>query len=301
MKVIVTGGCGFIGTHLVRKLLQLGHQIIILDKLRPPQSHRLFNGFGSQPITYYNCDISNIDTAGFKNTFKNVECVFHLAAEARIQASIDNPQHTANVNISGTINVLEACRIHKIPRFINSSSSAVYGLTDVLPTNEKTKTDCLNPYAATKLAAEEMVNCYAKLYDIKVFNFRYFNVFGEDSPVDGPYSLVVGLFLNQRKYNNSLTIVGDGSSLRDFVYVGDVVDANIKAMMQQTYNQSETLNIGSGRNISILEIAKIISQDIIFVPPRTGEAKTTLADISRAKQVLDWEPRVYVTDWLSKQ
>ena len=291
MKTIVTGGCGFIGTHLVRKLLQLGHQIIIIDKTH-------LQCLSNKSIKYYNYDIcDNIPD----HIFEDVDCVFHLAAEARIQDSIDNPQNTAKVNISGTVNILEACRIHKIPRFINSSSSSVYGLTDIFPTNEETKTDCLNPYAASKLAAEEMVNCYARSYGIKCFNLRYFNVFGENSPVDGPYSLVIGLFLNQRKYNKSLTIVGDGGSLRDFVYVGDVVDANISAMTRQTHSQSETLNIGSGRNISILEISKIISQNITFVPPRDGEAKTTLADISRAKHMLDWQPKVYVTDWLSKQ
>lgn len=287
MKTIVTGGRGFIGTHLVRRLLKLGHKVVVIDNMSSGNSE-------VEGAVYYKEDICN----SIQHVFKDVYCVFHLAAEARIQASIDDPMHTARTNIIGTVNVLDACRLHNVPRIVNSSSSAVYGLTESFPTNENVRTDCLNPYAASKLAAEEIIHCYTKICDIQAFSLRYFNVFGEDSPVIGPYSLVVGLFLNQMKRGEDLTIVGDGTSLRDFVYVGDVVDANIKAMTAKCRLSSEVLNIGSGRNISILDVAKMISDKIVFVPSRQGEAKSTLADISRAKLILGWEPKVTITDWL---
>lgn len=295
MKVIVTGGCGFIGTHLVRELVQLGHQVKVIDN--QSSGCAMVEGVGVDYFFHNICD--TIDWI-FKD--EDVDCVFHLAAEARIQESIENPKHTAKVNVLGTVNVLEACRVNNVPRFINSSSSSVYGLTDQFPTPEETKTDCLNPYAASKLAAEEMVHCYARVYGIKAFNLRYFNVFGEDSPVAGPYSLVIGLFLDQFKKNQPLTVVGDGSSLRDFVYVGDVVDANIRAMDREPAAvRSDIINIGSGQHVSVLDIATAISPNFTYVPPRAGEAKQTLADTTRAKQVLGWEPRTMVLDWIKTQ
>ena len=288
MRILVTGGCGFIGTHLVRKLLHLGHEIIVID-------NRSSGNNIIEHVKYHFIDICGNIT----EIFEDIGCVFHLAAEARIQASIENPNHTFNVNIGGTINVLEACRLCKVPRLINSSSSAVYGLADRFPTKETNLTDCLNPYSASKLAVEELVHCYTKVYGLEAFNLRYFNVFGENSPITGPYSLVIGLFLDQMKRGENLTVVGDGGSLRDFVYVGDVVEANIKAMTAKLETSSEILNIGSGRNISILDIAKIVACDkIIHIPPRQGEAKQTLADISRARRILDWEPKIMIIDWL---
>ena len=290
MKTLVTGGCGFIGTHLVRKLLKLGHEVFVIDNLSSGSSDNMLEG-----AQYIVVDIrSDIDYL-----FEDIDCVFHLAAEARIQFSIDNPKHTIDVNVSGTANIIEACRLHKVPRFINSSSSAVYGLTEEFPTNESIRTDCLNPYAATKLAAEEIIHCYTKLYDITAFNLRYFNVFGEDSPVKGPYSLVVGLFLDQLSRSQSLTVVGDGSSCRDFIYVGDVVDANIAAMTAEPEIPSTILNIGSGQNISVLAVAQALSNNITFVPSRIGEAKQTLADITLVKRILGWEPKMMLLDWLN--
>lgn len=291
MKTIVTGGRGFIGTHLVCKLLELGHEVIVIDDMSSGTSK-------VDGAIYYLESICN----PIHHLFEGVDCVFHMAAEARIQASIDDPMHTTKTNIVGTVNVLDACRFNNVPRIINSSSSAVYGLTEKFPTNEDTITDCLNPYAASKLAAEEMIHCYTKLCNLQAFNLRYFNVFGENSPVTGPYSLVIGLFLDQMERGEDLTVVGDGSSLRDFIYVGDVVEANIKAMTAEPEISSEILNIGSGQNVSVLDIAKVIACDkITHVPPRHGEAKQTLADTTRVKRILGWEAKIIVLDWIRSQ
>jgi UDP-glucose 4-epimerase len=292
MRYLVTGGRGFIGTHLTRKLVKLGHSVTVIDNLSS-SSLPVVGG-----VQYHVSDICHYDT--ILPLFYGVDGVFHLAAEARIQASIDNPKHAVNTNILGTAHVLEACRIHKVRRIINSSTSAIYGLTDQFPTSEWTKPDCLNPYASTKLAAEEMVRCYHTTYGLESYNLRYFNVFGEESPVTGPYSLVIGIFLGQLERGESLTVVDKGESLRDFIYVGDVADANIKAMMKKSKPKGEILNIGSGHNISVIEIAKAMSDNITFVPARPGECKETLADVSRAKELLGWTPMTMLLDWLHK-
>lgn len=292
MKVLVSGGCGFIGSHLVDELISIGIDVVVIDiKAKPLMVPR------NPKAQYAQEDIRKI--ARIESYFKDVNCVFHLAAESRIQASIDNPIYAAEVNIMGTINMIECCSHHKVPRFINSSTSSVYGLTDRFPTAETTPTDCLNPYASTKLAAEEMIKCYVKLGKIeRACSLRYFNVFGEYSPVTGPYSLVIGIFLQQLAAERSLTVVGDGSAERDFVYVKDVVNANILAMRNDQHINGESYNIGSGRNISVLNIAKLLSDKIEFIPPRQGEAKTTLADYSLANNNLGWSPRVFLEDWL---
>jgi len=293
MKILITGGRGFIGTHLTRKLIKLKHEVVVIDNLSANSLPTM------QGVDYHIKDICDYDHIA--PIFENVDCVFHLAAEARIQVSIDNPKYTANTNILGTVNVLEACKNHKVKRIINSSTSAIYGLTNQFPTDESTEPDCLNPYAATKLAAEEMVRCYSKTYGLESYSLRYFNVFGEESPVAGPYSLVIGIFLQQKQRKESLTVVGDGDSLRDFIYVGDIVNANIAAMNQSGPAQNVILNIGSGCNMSVLSIAYAISDDITFIPFRQGEAKVTLADISKARKVLGWEPKIMLRDWLDQK
>ena len=294
MKALVSGGCGFIGSHLVDELVSIGIEVIVIDiKAKPLVASK------NPKARYIQEDIRKI--ACIETYFQDVSCVFHLAAESRIQASIDNPIHATEVNVLGTINMMECCSHHQVPRFINSSTSSVYGLTGLFPTSEKTPTDCLNPYASTKLAAEEMLKCYVKLGKIsKACSLRYFNVFGENSPVTGPYSLVIGIFLQQLAENRSLTVVGDGSAERDFVYVKDVVKANLLAMVNEEYLTGESYNIGSGRNISVLNIAKLLSDNIEFIPPRLGEAKTTLADNSLAFHNLRWRPEIYLEDWLTK-
>jgi UDP-glucose 4-epimerase len=294
MKILVTGGCGFIGHHLVNKLIDDGHAVTVIDNCSADNDKFYFN----DKANYFKFDICNYDL--IEHLFKDIDYVFHLAAESRIQSSIDNPKYAVDVNVIGTTNILLACRKYNIKRIMYSSTSAVYGLTESFPTSEKTEIDCLNPYSSTKYAGEEMVRCFTKLYGLDSCIFRYFNVFGEDSPVTGPYSLVIGIFLDQKKNNKPLTIVGDGSSLRDFVHVDDVVNINIKAMETEKKLNAKIFNVGGGKNYKIKDIAEYISSDIKHVEKRVGEAKTTLADISKAKNILNWEPTINLYDWLSK-
>jgi UDP-glucose 4-epimerase len=290
MKTLVTGGCGFIGYHLVHGLLDLGHQVIVVDDLSSGKNKIE----GHKNVTYHYRSICG----EIEDLFENVNCVFHLAAESRIQLSILDPIRTARINLVGTINVLEACRKNKVPKFVNASSASVYGKTDVFPTPEDTEKDCLSPYTVTKSAAEEIVKYYSRTQNISTFNLRYCNVFGERCPATGPRALLVATFLEQRRKEEPLTVVGDGSNSRDFIYVGDVVDANIRCLSNEPQDGCSTLNIGSGKDYSVLELARYISQNIIFTPPKDGETKKTLADNTKAKELLGWEPTVDLLDWI---
>jgi len=293
MKVIVTGGCGFIGSHIVDRLIELNCQVLVIDDLSASENEQFyFNG----KAEYHKIDICDKDN--IENLFKDVEYVFHLAAESRIQPAIKNPSRAYNVNVIGTLNILELSRKYNIKRVMYSSTSSVYGLTNQLPTSENVSIDCLNPYAHSKYTGEELFRQYWKEYNVDSVIFRYFNVFGERSPIKGQYAPVVGIFLNQLKNNTDLTIVGDGLKKRDFIYVGDIVTANIDAMNYNGNLESKTINIGSGDNITIKEIANLISNNQVHIDPRPGEAENTLADITIAKNLLNFNPKTNVKDWI---
>jgi UDP-glucose 4-epimerase len=293
MKVIVTGGCGFIGSHIVDRLIELNCQVLVIDDLSASENEQFYF---NDKAEYHKIDICDKDN--IENLFKDVEYVFHLAAESRIQPAIKNPSRAYNVNVIGTLNILELSRKYNIKRVMYSSTSSVYGLTNQLPTSENVSIDCLNPYAHSKYTGEELFRQYWKEYNVDSVIFRYFNVFGERSPIKGQYAPVVGIFLNQLKNNTDLTIVGDGLKKRDFIYVGDIVTANIDAMNYNGNLESKTINIGSGDNITIKEIANLISNNQVHIDPRPGEAENTLADITIAKNLLNFNPKTNVKDWI---
>ena len=293
MKVIVTGGCGFIGSHIVDRLIELNCQVLVIDDLSASENEQFYF---NDKADYHKIDICDKDN--IENLFKDVEYVFHLAAESRIQPAIKNPSRAYNVNVIGTLNILELSRKYNIKRVMYSSTSSVYGLTNQLPTSENVSIDCLNPYAHSKYTGEELFRQYWKEYNVDSVIFRYFNVFGERSPIKGQYAPVVGIFLNQLKNNTDLTIVGDGLKKRDFIYVGDIVTANIDAMNYNGNLESKTINIGSGDNITIKEIANLISNNQVHIDPRPGEAENTLADITIAKNLLNFNPKTNVKDWI---
>ncbi len=308
MKALVTGGAGFIGSNLVDTLISKGNEVVVIDN-ESSDAHENF---------YWNSYANNnkLDICDYKNTrelYEGVDAVFHLAAEARIQPCIDDPVKAANANVIGTCTVLQCAREAGVKRLMYSSTSAAYGLANIPPMKESMPADCLNPYSVTKVAGEELCKMYYRLYGLRTVIFRYFNVYGERQPVKGQYAPVIGIFLRQKNNKQPMTIVGDGSQKRDFVHVSDVVEANIKASMlpdrpfyiengiaNTIWDYGMVINVGTGISYSVKEISDMIGGESIHLPPRIGEARTTLADNTLAKLVLNWHPKVMLEDWINK-
>ena len=296
-KSLVTGGAGFIGSNLVDKLIEEGHEVVVIDN----ESAECNEQFYWNP----RADNHKLDICDYEFTrdlYEGVDYVFHLAAESRLQPAIENPINAVMKNAVGTCTVLQCARESGVKKVIYSSTSSAYGLNK-FPNYETDQNDCLNPYSVSKVAGEELCKMYTNLYGLKTIIFRYFNVYGDRSPTTGQYAPVLGIFLKQKKENSPLTIVGDGLQRRDFINVDDVVSANINAAennIDQDYYGS-IFNIGSGENISIVEIANLISKNQTFIAERSGEAKTTLANIDKAKTVLNWKPSVRLKEWISQQ
>lgn len=292
MKLLVTGGAGFIGSNLVDELVCLGHQVLVIDNLSLGRKEHL-----NPKAKFYKKDIRNYKS--IKPIFKGVDCVFHLAAQPRIQPSIINPADSFDNNVLGTFNVLLAARDNKVPKLVYSASSSAYGDQKTLPLTEELIANVKNPYALFKYMGEEMCHLFYQLYGLPTVCLRYFNVYGERQSVEGAYSTVIGIFLRQKKQGKSLTIVGDGNQRRDFTYVKDIVRANILAMKSKK-TIGHLINIGSGQNYSVNQVAKMIDSKHVYIPPRLGETKITLADISKARKLLGWKPKVMLEDWLKK-
>ena len=297
MKSLVTGGCGFIGSHIVDELISIGHEVVVIDNESAESNEKFYK---NKKAEYHQYNIT--DHALIEPLFKGVDYVFHLAAESRIQPTLERPQDACMTNFYGTCNVLQASRKHKIKRVIYSSTSSAYGLNEASPLTEDLPRDCLNPYSVSKVAAEDLCKMYFTLWNVPTITLRYFNVYGERQPVKGQYAPVIGIFLRQKKDKEALTIVGDGEQRRDFTHVSDVVQANINAM-NTVYKNSfgKVFNIGTGQNHSVLEVANIISSNQKFIPPRKGEARNTLADISQANSFLNYKPTISLEDWVQSQ
>jgi UDP-glucose 4-epimerase len=297
MKSIVTGGAGFIGSHIVDKLCELGHEVIVIDN----ETSTVHENFWYNPTVKYNNNYYKYDIADYdkiRPLFEGVDYVFHLAAESRIQPAIDNPLLCFRTNSFGTAVILQCAREAGVKRVMYSSTSSAYGLKNTPPLEETMPNDCLNPYSVAKTSGEEACKMYSKLFGLDTVIFRYFNVYGAREPLKGPYAPVVGLFIRQAKAGEPLTIVGDGLQRRDFTHVDDVVDANILAMRCDKIIAGQTFNIGTGKNHSVLELAKMISNLIKFIPPRPAEARETLANNSKAKSVLGWNSKKQIEDYI---
>lgn len=294
MKSIVTGGAGFIGSHIVDRLVEFGHEVIVIDnESATVHDHFYYN----DKATYYKIDVG--DYTGIRPLFEGVDYVFHLAAESRIQPTIDNPLLCLLTNAYGTAAVLQSAREAGCKKVMYSSTSSVYGLKNKSPLKEHMSEDCLNPYSVTKYTGEKLCKMYTELFGLKTVTFRYFNVYGPREPLKGPYAPVVGLFLRQKRAGEPLTIVGDGLQRRDFTHVKDVVDANILAMSYE--GNGLLFNVGTGCNHSVLELAKMISDTIRFIPPRQGEARETLANIENIRFAFDWHPSKKIEDYIQEQ
>ena len=231
--------------------------------------------------------------------FQDVDYVFHLAAQAKVPLSIDQPYYTHDHNVNGTLNVLLKAKEAGVKRVIYSASSSAYGDQPTLPLKETMVPNPLSPYAVQKLVGEQYCKVFSSIFKLETVSLRYFNVYGEDMPADNPYSAAIAIFLDKRKEGKPLPIFG-GRQTRDFTYVGDVVQANILAMESHRVGYGEVLNIGSGQNYSITKIATTISKDVEYLPQRTGEPMDTRADISQAQRLLGWEPTVDVLEWLKQ-
>lgn len=299
MKCLVTGGAGFIGSNLVDELINKKHEVIVIDN-ESSDAHEMF--YWNDKAKNYKCDITDYDEC--LKVFKTHEpdIIFHLAAEARIQPSISNPLKSIKTNIIGTAIILELSKQYNIKKFIYSSTSSAYGLKNKSPLTEDMPIDCLNPYATSKVSGEELCKLYYNLYGLKTFIFRYFNVYGHKQPLRGSYATVIGIFQKQKQLNQKLTVVGDGEQRRDFTNVIDIVKANILAMETNDTNcYGEIYNVGTGINYSMNEIVDFIEADknnIIYLPQRLGEARETLANNNKLKNLFNWVPEINLLEWL---
>lgn len=309
MTVLVTGGAGFIGSNLVDELLTQGMEVRVLDDLSEGKTSNLERWKNHKRFEFVKGTILDYDTV--RRCCDHVSCVFHLAADSRIQTGITDPRHSIETNVVGTANVAEAARQMGVSRVVYSASSSAYGRKndwhfgpnqpqDHPGLNEDMPTDCLNPYSMSKKAGEDVMDVYHRLYGLSTVSLRYFNVYGPRHQEEGRYATVIAIFRKQLREGKRMTVVGTGEQRRDFTFVGDVVRANVLAMMNR--EATGVFNIGTGKNHSINELADVIgrsmrpiyerSADVEYISPRLGEAQVTLADNSKARDVLGWQPQV---------
>jgi len=283
---LVTGGCGFIGSHIVDKLIEIGHNVKVIDDLSAQENEKFYY---NDQAKYWKKDISKDNCV---DIFKNIDYVFHLAARSRIQPTIGSPNECFEVNVIGTQRVLEWSRLNGIKRVIYSGTSSLYGNQNPIPFAPNMPSDCLNPYSMSKWMGEQACKLYSQLYEVPSIVLRYFNVYGPREPIKGEYAPVIGLFKRQSKNNKFMTIVAPGTQRRDFTYIEDVVEANILSMNSSTVDIPFNIyNVGTGKNHSIVEIAEMIGGKRDIIPSRPAEVQETLADISETIKDLGWSPQ----------
>jgi UDP-glucose 4-epimerase len=292
-RYIVTGGSGFIGSHIVDELINQNHTVVVIDN----NSNNL-KPIINQNASYYYIDISDINnTNKLSELFHDCDGVFHCAALIDVQDSIARPYKYEINNTLSTLNILQIAAELKVKRVIYSSSAAVYGNTDDIPISESNKIDPISPYGAQKYYGEVMCKMFSELYGLETCCLRYFNAFGERQKISGSYATVIGIFKYQILQNLPMTITGDGEQRRDFIYVKDLAKANIMAMTNKNNFLGETINLGSGENFSINQIAEFFGGSKKYIPP-VKEPKESLADISKANEVLGWNPTTNIEMWI---
>jgi UDP-glucose 4-epimerase len=289
IKSLITGGAGFIGSHLVDQLVLKGHKVIVLDNLSTGRISNLAQ-HTKKNVKIVKIDIS--ENNKLDKYFKGVSYVFHLAGLADIVPSITNPNNYFQTNVKGTLNILEASKKAKIKKLIYAASASCYGIPKKYPTNEKSKIDPQYPYALSKFLGEQLVLHWAKIYKMPNVSMRFFNAYGPRSRTTGAYGAVFGVFLAQKLAKKPLTIVGDGKQTRDFIHVYDLVDAIIKATKKG--KSTEIYNVGSGKETSVNLIANIIGGKKIHVPKRPGEPDRSMADITKIKKHFNWKPKISI-------
>ncbi len=286
-KYVVTGGAGFIGSHIADQLIDRGDEVHVIDNFLTGKRERV-----AAEAILHETDIR--DESKLEPIFRGAAGIFHVAAQPRMQYSISEPRLTNDINITGTLNVLLAARDAGVPRVVYSASSSAYGPRHPTPLREDMPPEPVIPYAIQKRVGEQYCHMAAQFYGLETVSLRYFNVYGprQTTSQDGPYATVIGIFLEERKNNRPMPVVPDGTQRRDFTHVRDVALANLLAMDAKSVGKGEIINVGTGVSHGVLEVAEMIGGPWKFVEPRQGEVKETLADITQAKKLLGWEPKI---------
>lgn len=287
IKTIVTGGAGFIGSHVVERLLSDGYYVISIDNYSTGRPENLDHLKGHPNLEIIELDIVNDDL--LDEHIADVDWVFHLAALADIVPSIQQPSSYFRSNVDGTFSVLEASRKANVKRFIYAASSSCYGIPDVYPTREDAEIRTEYPYALTKYLGEQTVLHWGKVYKLPVISLRFFNVYGPRSRTSGTYGAVFGVFLAQKLAGKPFTVVGDGKQTRDFTFVTDVVDACVMAAESDV--QNEIFNVGSGDTYSVNQLVELLEGAVVHIPKRPSEPDCTFADITKIQKILGWNPK----------
>ena len=292
VKVVITGGAGFIGSHLADALVQNGYEVQVIDNLSGGKRENL-----NPKTIFHKVDIRALEA--IKPIIKSAKFVFHCAALPRVQYSVEHPVETNEVNVTGTLNVLIASQEGGVKRVIYSGSSSAYGDQPKLPLAETMFPNPKSPYGLQKYIGDLYCKVWSEVYALETVSFRYFNVYGPRLNPDGAYALAIGKFLKQRKAGRPLTIWGDGTQTRDFTHARDVVRANLLAMESKKVGKGEVINIGAGRNFSVNQLAKLIGGPVVHEPPRI-EPHDTLADNSLARKLLGWNPEVTLENGIAE-
>jgi len=293
IKAIVTGGAGFIGSHITDALIQEGYEVHVIDDLSTGKKENI-----NPKAVFHQASICDFNAIA--PVFRGAGYVFHAAANARIQPSIIDPRSSNESNITGTLNVLVASRDAKVKKVIYSASSSAYGTQKRMPLHEDMTPNPQSPYAIQKLVGEMYCKNFSSLYGLSTVSLRYFNVYGPRQLADGAYATVIGIFFRERSAGRPMPIVRDGRiKRRDFTHVMDIVAGNMRAMKNKKVGNGEIVNLGTHSNYSVVEVARLIGGPVLFIPKRLGEAKETLADNSRARRLLGWKPKVAFEDGIA--
>ena len=295
--ILVTGGAGFIGSHLVDRLINLGFKVRVIDDQSATENT---NFFWNPKAENHMLDIR--DYGSVRHLFEDVDIVYHFAAISRIQPAMQNSENTLSVNVFGTRNVINCSIEAGVKRFVFASSSSIYG-NNKLPNIESQMPNCLNVYSESKLLGEEMCRQAYIDHGLETVSLRFFNVYGDRQPDAGEYATVISLFLKQYKNSIPLTIVGDGTQTRSFINVLDVVDACYSAGFAAGYPDTfgQVYNVGTEKSYSINDVAKMFSSNVFYIPQRPGEAKNTMPDISKFSEVFGWKPKISIEDWINER
>lgn len=296
MKTLITGGAGFIGSHLAELLIEKGHEVTVVDSLLSGRLKNLQSISAHARFRFVQADIR--DASVLPPLFEGVDWVFHLAGLADIVPSIEMPAQYYSTNVTGTFNVLESARQCGVKRFLYAASSSSYGIPDIYPTPESSPIRPQYPYALTKYMGEELVLHWSGVYRLPAVSLRLFNVYGPRSRTAGVYGAVFGVFLAQKLNGRPLTVVGDGAQTRDFTYVTDVAEAFLCAA--ESGISGEAMNVGSGNHYSVNRLVELLGGDIEYIPKRPGEPDCTFGDVSKIRRLLGWKARVAFEDGVGR-